>query len=159
MNVTLNFTHLPPFPEYMLDLCKFPRVYGPMRPVCMEGFVIAMTRVTKYTQGARFLCVNDDCPCSTGKVRTKLISPSLFKKSNFPYLTWIYKHRLVLFYFEKHIFMWPLGFHHIRVHTPGATESATVRNDFTCMVCSSQLKEDMKFRVLGGEGVQKLKNL
>uniref|UniRef100_A0A3B3D9B3 Minichromosome maintenance domain-containing protein 2 n=1 Tax=Oryzias melastigma TaxID=30732 RepID=A0A3B3D9B3_ORYME len=105
VNVTLNFTHLPPFPEYMLDLCKFPRVYGPMRPVCMEGFVIAMTRVTKYTQGARFLCVNDDCPCST--------------------------------------------FHHIRVHTPGATESATVRNDFTCMVCSSQLKEDMKFRVLG----------
>ncbi|KAF6727302.1 Serine/threonine-protein kinase Sgk3 [Oryzias melastigma] len=113
VNVTLNFTHLPPFPEYMLDLCKFPRVYGPMRPVCMEGFVIAMTRVTKYTQGARFLCVNDDCPCST-------------------------------------------GFHHIRVHTPGATESATVRNDFTCMVCSSQLKEDMKFRVLGDKQLVEL---
>lgn len=47
-----------------------------------------------------------------------------------------------------------LGFHHIRVHTPGATESATVRNDFTCVICSSQLKEDVKFRVLGGEGVQ-----
>lgn len=33
----------------------------------MEGLVISMTRVTKYTQGARFLCQNDDCPCSTGK--------------------------------------------------------------------------------------------
>uniref|UniRef100_A0A3P9JGM3 Minichromosome maintenance domain-containing protein 2 n=1 Tax=Oryzias latipes TaxID=8090 RepID=A0A3P9JGM3_ORYLA len=113
VNVTLNFTHLPPFPEYMLDLSRFPRVYGPMRPVCMEGFVIAMTRVTKYTQGARFLCVNDDCPCST-------------------------------------------GFHHIRVHTPGATESATVRNDFTCVICSSQLKEDVKFRVLGDKQLVEL---
>ncbi len=44
-----------------------------------------------------------------------------------------------------------LGFHHIRVHAPGATESATVRNDFICMICSSPLKEDVKFRVLGGE--------
>lgn len=42
------------------------------------------------------------------------------------------------------------GYHHIRVHTPGATESATVRNDFCCMICGSQLKEDVKFRVLGG---------
>lgn len=66
VNVILKLTHLPPFPEYMLDLCSFPRGYGPMRPVSMEGLVIAMTRVTKYTQGARFLCSNDDCPCSTG---------------------------------------------------------------------------------------------
>lgn len=44
-----------------------------------------------------------------------------------------------------------LGFHHIRVHAPGAKESATVRNDFSCMICSSPLKEDVKFRVLGGE--------
>lgn len=66
VNVILKLTHLPPFPEYMLDLCSFPRGYGPMRPVSMEGLVIAMTRVTKYTQGARFLCINDDCPCSTG---------------------------------------------------------------------------------------------
>lgn len=44
-----------------------------------------------------------------------------------------------------------LGFHYIRVHAPGATESATVRNNFTCMICSSPLKEDVKFRVLGGE--------
>lgn len=66
VNVALTFTNLPPFPEYTLDLCSFPRVYGPMRPVSMEGVVIAMTRITKYTQGARFLCTNDDCPCSTG---------------------------------------------------------------------------------------------
>ncbi|CAJ1082214.1 minichromosome maintenance domain-containing protein 2 isoform X2 [Xyrichtys novacula] len=113
VNVILKLTHLPPFPEYMLDLGSFPRGYGPMRPVSMEGLVIAMTRVTKYTQGARFLCMNDDCPCS-------------------------------------------IGFHHIRVHAPGATESATVRNDFSCMVCSSPLKEDVKFRVLGDKQLVEL---
>ncbi len=43
------------------------------------------------------------------------------------------------------------GFQHIRVHAPGATESATVRSDFTCFLCSSPLKEDVKSRVLGGE--------
>uniref|UniRef100_A0A8C7NK48 Minichromosome maintenance domain-containing protein 2 n=1 Tax=Oncorhynchus mykiss TaxID=8022 RepID=A0A8C7NK48_ONCMY len=108
VNVILKFTHLPPFPEYTLDLCEFPCGYGPMRPVAMEGLAIAMTRVSKYTQGARFLCSEEDCPCST-------------------------------------------GFHHIRVHAPGATESATVRSDFSCLLCSSHLKEDIKFRVLGGE--------
>ncbi|KAM6971485.1 minichromosome maintenance domain-containing protein 2 [Tautogolabrus adspersus] len=113
VNVILKLTHLPPFPEYILDLCSFPRGYGPMRPVSMEGLVIAMTRVTKYTQGARFLCINDDCLCST-------------------------------------------GFHHIRVHAPGATESATVRNDFSCVVCSSPLKEDVKFRVLGDKQLVEL---
>ncbi|XP_054893794.1 minichromosome maintenance domain-containing protein 2 isoform X1 [Poeciliopsis prolifica] len=113
VNVSLNFTHLPPFPEYTLDLSGFHQVYGPMRPVSMEGAVIAITRVTKYTQGARLLCTDDDCPGST-------------------------------------------GFHHIRVHTPGATESATVRNDFSCMICSSQLKEDVKFRVLGDKQLVEL---
>ncbi|XP_027861001.1 minichromosome maintenance domain-containing protein 2 isoform X2 [Xiphophorus couchianus] len=48
------------------------------------------------------------------------------------------------------------GFHHIRVHTPGATESATVRNDFSCMICSSQLREDVKFRVLGDKQLVEL---
>lgn len=43
-----------------------------------------------------------------------------------------------------------LGFRCIRVHCPGATESATVRTDFVCSLCSSPLQEDMKFRVLGG---------
>ncbi|XP_042366553.1 minichromosome maintenance domain-containing protein 2-like [Plectropomus leopardus] len=113
VNIILKLTHLPPFPEYTLDLCSFPRGYGPMRPVSMEGLVIAMTRVTKYTRGAKFLCINDDCPCST-------------------------------------------GFHHIRVHAPGATESATVRNNFSCMICSSQLKEDVKFRVLGDKQLVEL---
>ncbi|XP_061569387.1 minichromosome maintenance domain-containing protein 2 [Cololabis saira] len=113
VTVTLNFTHLPPFPEYTLDLCSFPRAYGPLRPVSMEGLVIAMTRVTKYTLGARFLCDDDDCPGST-------------------------------------------GYHHIRVHTPGATESATVRNDFCCRICGSQLKEDVKLRVLGDKQLVEL---
>lgn len=36
------------------------------------------------------------------------------------------------------------------MHLPGATESATVRNDFVCSLCSSPLQEDMKYRVLGG---------
>lgn len=47
--------------------------------------------------------------------------------------------------------MLTLGFHRIRVHAPGATESATVGHNFSCMICSSPLKEDVKFRVLGGE--------
>ncbi|XP_038149514.1 minichromosome maintenance domain-containing protein 2 [Cyprinodon tularosa] len=113
VNISLNFTHLPPFPEYTLDLSSFHQVYGPLRPVSMEGAVIALTRVTKYTQGARFLCTDDDCPGST-------------------------------------------GFHHIRVHAPGATESATVRNDFSCRICHSQLKEDVKFRVLGDKQLVEL---
>lgn len=37
------------------------------------------------------------------------------------------------------------------MHVPGATESATVRNDFLCDLCSSALQEDRKFRVLGGK--------
>lgn len=113
VNVMLKFTHLPPFPEYTLDLCTFPRGNGLLNPVIVEGLVIAMTRVTKYTQGARFLCINEDCTCST-------------------------------------------GYHHIRVHAPGATESATVRDDFSCKICSSQLKEDMKLRVLGDKQLVEL---
>ncbi|KAK1806200.1 hypothetical protein P4O66_000087 [Electrophorus voltai] len=89
-----------------MDLSDFPRGYGPMRPVAIEGLVIAMTPITKYTRGARFLCAEEKCPCSR-------------------------------------------GFHHIRVHAPGATESATVRNDFICFLCTSPLKEDVKSRVLG----------
>ncbi|XP_072514098.1 minichromosome maintenance domain-containing protein 2 [Salminus brasiliensis] len=104
--VVLKPTHMPPFPHYFLDFSEFPRGYGPMRPLAMEGLVIAMTRVTKYTQGARFLCTEEKCPCSR-------------------------------------------GFHHIRVHAPGATESATVRSGFICFLCSSPLKEDVKSRVLG----------
>uniref|UniRef100_A0A671T5C2 MCMDC2 N-terminal domain-containing protein n=1 Tax=Sinocyclocheilus anshuiensis TaxID=1608454 RepID=A0A671T5C2_9TELE len=113
VNVVLKPTHLPPFPNYCLDLSEFPRGYGPMRPLALEGLVIAMTRVTKYTQGARFLCSEEKCPCSR-------------------------------------------GFQHIRVHAPGATESATVRSDFTCFLCSSLLKEDVKSRVLGDKQLVEL---
>ncbi|KAE8598867.1 hypothetical protein XENTR_v10016971 [Xenopus tropicalis] len=41
------------------------------------------------------------------------------------------------------------GFRYIRVHVPGATESATIRTDFVCDLCASLLREDMKYRVLG----------
>ncbi|XP_067836374.1 minichromosome maintenance domain-containing protein 2 [Heptranchias perlo] len=106
VNVVLKLTHLPPLPNYSLNLCQFPRGYQLLRYYKIEGVVIAMTTVTKYTQGARFLCSESSCPFSA-------------------------------------------GFQYIRVHTVGATESATVRNDFTCTLCNSALKEDVKFRVLG----------
>nr|XP_055037417.1 minichromosome maintenance domain-containing protein 2 isoform X1 [Misgurnus anguillicaudatus]XP_055037418.1 minichromosome maintenance domain-containing protein 2 isoform X1 [Misgurnus anguillicaudatus] len=113
VNVVLKPTHLPPFPNYCLGLSEFPRGYGPMRPLALEGLVIAMTRVTKYTQGARFLCSEEKCPCSR-------------------------------------------GYQHIRVHVPGATESATVRSDFICFLCSSPLKEDVKSRALGDKQLVEL---
>ncbi|XP_065114331.1 minichromosome maintenance domain-containing protein 2 [Paramisgurnus dabryanus] len=113
VNVVLKPTHLPPFPNYCLGLSEFPRGYGPMRPLALEGLVIAMTRVTKYTQGARFLCSEETCPCSR-------------------------------------------GYQHIRVHVPGATESATVRSDLFCFLCSSPLKEDVKSRVLGDKQLVEL---
>ncbi|XP_061122003.1 minichromosome maintenance domain-containing protein 2 [Syngnathus typhle] len=113
VNVVLKLTHLPPFPEYVLNLATFPRMRQSMWPVLMEGLAIATTWVTKYTQGTRFLCSNDCCPFS-------------------------------------------LGFHTIRFHAPGATESATVDNDFTCMVCTSPFKEDIKFRVLGDKQLVEL---
>ncbi|XP_057680511.1 minichromosome maintenance domain-containing protein 2 [Corythoichthys intestinalis] len=113
VHVLLKLTHLPPFPEYTLDLASFPRMRRSMRPVVMEGLVIATTRVTKYTRGARFLCSNDRCP------------------------------------FSK-------GFHTIRVHVPGATESVMVRKDFICNACTSPLKEDVKFRVLGDKQLVEL---
>lgn len=49
------------------------------------------------------------------------------------------------------LFFFHSGFQYIRVHVPGATESATVRNDFVCDLCASSLQEDRKFRVLGGK--------
>ncbi|XP_006634062.2 minichromosome maintenance domain-containing protein 2 [Lepisosteus oculatus] len=106
VSVVLKLTHVPPFPDYLLDLSHVPRGDSPMRPLMLEGLAMAMTLVTKYTQGARFLCTEDSCPNSQG--------------------------------FQK-----------IRVHVPGATEWATVRNDFTCSLCGSPLKEDVKSRVLG----------
>ncbi|XP_042828791.1 minichromosome maintenance domain-containing protein 2 isoform X3 [Panthera tigris] len=110
INIVLKLTHLPPLRSYSLDLCEFPLDYASQRFYMMQGIVIAMTTVTKYTQGARFLCSDEACPLSK-------------------------------------------GFEYIRVHVPGATESATVRNDFLCNLCSSSLQEDRKFRVLGDKQI------
>ncbi|XP_021241890.1 MCM domain-containing protein 2 isoform X6 [Numida meleagris] len=108
ISILLRPTHLPPLPSYVLSLSAFPFNYTSQRFYMSEGIAIAMGTVTKYTQGARFLCTEETCPFSE-------------------------------------------GFRYIRVHLPGATESATVRNDFVCSLCSSPLQEDMKFRVLGDE--------
>ncbi|GAB1284789.1 Minichromosome maintenance domain-containing protein 2 [Apodemus speciosus] len=110
INIVLKLTHLPLLPSYSLDLCEFPLNYASQRFYMMQGIVIAMTTITKYTQGARFLCSDEVCP------------------------------------FSK-------GFQYIRVHVPGATESATVRKDFLCSLCSSSLQEDRKFRVLGDKQI------
>lgn len=48
-----------------------------------EGIAIAMGTVTKYTQGARFLCTEETCPFSEGswkKMRAVLFQ-KLFNKS------------------------------------------------------------------------------
>ncbi|NXS53786.1 MCMD2 protein, partial [Brachypteracias leptosomus] len=111
VSILLKPTHLPPFPGYTLSLSAFPFNYTSQRFYMSEGIVIAMGTVTKYTQGARFLCTEDTCPLSQGRFR------------------------------------------YIRVHLPGATESATVRSDFVCTLCSSPLQEDMKFRVLGDKQI------
>ncbi|KFP83745.1 MCM domain-containing protein 2 [Acanthisitta chloris] len=95
---------------YVLSLSAFPCNYTSQRFYMSEGIVIAMGTVTKYTQGARFLCTEETCPFSE-------------------------------------------GFRYIRVHRPGATESATVRTDFVCGLCASALQEDMKFRVLGDKQI------
>ncbi|XP_032036564.1 minichromosome maintenance domain-containing protein 2 [Aythya fuligula] len=110
ISILLKPTHLPPLPSYVLSLSAFPFNYTSHRFYMSEGIVIAMGIVTKYTQGARFLCTEETCPFSE-------------------------------------------GFRYIRVHLPGATESATVRNDFVCSLCSSPLQEDMKFRVLGDKQI------
>nr|XP_012600124.1 MCM domain-containing protein 2 [Microcebus murinus]XP_012600125.1 MCM domain-containing protein 2 [Microcebus murinus]XP_012600126.1 MCM domain-containing protein 2 [Microcebus murinus] len=110
INIVLKLTHLPPLPSYGLNLCDFPLDYTSQRFYMMQGIVIAMTTVTKYTQGARFLCSDEACPLSE-------------------------------------------GFQYIRVHVPGATESATIRSDFLCNLCASSLQEDRKFRVLGDKQI------
>ncbi|KAM9308383.1 minichromosome maintenance domain-containing protein 2 [Gastrophryne carolinensis] len=113
INIVLKLTHLPELPGYHLSLSDFPLDFRSQRFYMMEGTVTAMSPVTKYTQGARFLCSETKCPFSE-------------------------------------------DFHYIRVHIPGATESATVRQDFHCDLCSSSLKEDVKFRVLGDKQVVEL---
>ncbi|XP_039191231.1 minichromosome maintenance domain-containing protein 2 [Crotalus tigris] len=110
MNIILKLTHVPSLPCYILSLCKFPFDYTTQRFYVAEGIVVAMSIITKYTQGARFVCSEETCQFSE-------------------------------------------GFQYIRVHTAGATESATLRNDFACSLCMSPLKEDKKYRVLGDKQV------
>ncbi|XP_010141078.1 PREDICTED: MCM domain-containing protein 2 [Buceros rhinoceros silvestris] len=110
ISVLLKPTHLPPLPSYVLSLAASPFDYTSHRFYMAEGIAMAVGTVTKYTQGARFLCTEETCPFSE-------------------------------------------GFRYIRVHLPGATESATVRSDFVCGSCSSPLQEDMKFRVLGDKQI------
>lgn len=37
----------------------------------IEGIVVAMTIITKYTQGARFVCPEETCQFSEGMPRLK----------------------------------------------------------------------------------------
>nr|XP_033790148.1 minichromosome maintenance domain-containing protein 2 [Geotrypetes seraphini] len=67
IKVELKLTHLPPLPCYFLNLCEFPFDHTSQRFYMLEGIVIAMTTVTKYTQGARFLCSDETCPFSEDK--------------------------------------------------------------------------------------------
>ncbi|CAI9549944.1 unnamed protein product [Staurois parvus] len=113
INVVLKLTHLPELPGYRLSLSNFPLDYKSQRLYMMEGTVTAISTVTKYTQGAQFLCSETKCPFSQ-------------------------------------------DFQYIRVHIPGATELATVGQEFMCDLCSSPLKEDMKYRVLGDKQVVEL---
>ncbi|XP_072807981.1 minichromosome maintenance domain-containing protein 2 isoform X2 [Vicugna pacos] len=74
INIVLKLTHLPPLPSYSLDLCHFPLDYTSQRFYMMQGIVIAMTTVTKYTQGARFLCSDEACPLSKDKQIVEIIT-------------------------------------------------------------------------------------
>ncbi|KAM4864617.1 minichromosome maintenance domain-containing protein 2 isoform 2-T4 [Thomomys bottae] len=66
INIVLKLTHLPPLPSYDFDICEFPLDYTSQRFYMMQGIVIAMTTITKYSQGARFLCSDEGCPFSKG---------------------------------------------------------------------------------------------
>ncbi|XP_021111722.1 MCM domain-containing protein 2 isoform X3 [Heterocephalus glaber] len=72
INIVLKLTHLPPLPSYILDLCEFPLDYTSQRFYMMQGIVIAMTTITKYTQGARFLCSEEACPLSKDELVNKM---------------------------------------------------------------------------------------
>ncbi|KAH0521697.1 MCM domain-containing protein 2 [Microtus ochrogaster] len=72
ISIVLKLTHLPALPSYSLDLCEFPLSYTSQRFYMMQGIVIAMTTVTKYTQGARFLCSDEVCPLSKDELVNKM---------------------------------------------------------------------------------------
>lgn len=66
ISVLLKPTHLPPLPSYALSLAAFPFDYTSQRFYMAEGIAMAVGTVTKYTQGARFLCTEETCPFSEG---------------------------------------------------------------------------------------------
>lgn len=82
MNIILKLTHLPSLPCYILSLCKFPFDYTTQRFYVAEGIVVAMSIITKYTQGARFVCSEETCQFSEG-ILVSLNSNSFIFKPNF----------------------------------------------------------------------------
>uniref|UniRef100_A0A8D2IY54 Minichromosome maintenance domain containing 2 n=1 Tax=Varanus komodoensis TaxID=61221 RepID=A0A8D2IY54_VARKO len=66
MNIVLKLTHLPSLPSYLCNLFKFPFDYTSQRFYMLEGIVVATTTITKYTQGARFVCSEETCQFSEG---------------------------------------------------------------------------------------------
>ena len=95
INIVLKLTHLPALPSYTLDLCEFPLNYASQRFYMMQGIVIAMTTITKYTQGARFLCSDGVCPLSKGQCSNGKLKNQAVFISNHIYNWWLIKHLLV----------------------------------------------------------------
>ncbi|XP_039234369.1 minichromosome maintenance domain-containing protein 2 isoform X2 [Pipra filicauda] len=77
ISILLKPTHLPPLPSYVLSLSAYPFNYTSQRFYMAEGIVIAMGTVTKYTQGARFLCAEETCPFSEDKQIVEMIDAKI----------------------------------------------------------------------------------
>ncbi|XP_064507595.1 minichromosome maintenance domain-containing protein 2 isoform X2 [Pseudopipra pipra] len=77
ISILLKPTHLPPLPSYVLSLSAYPFNYTSQRFYMSEGIVIAMGTVTKYTQGARFLCAEETCPFSEDKQIVEMIDAKI----------------------------------------------------------------------------------
>ncbi|RMC15315.1 hypothetical protein DUI87_07504 [Hirundo rustica rustica] len=77
ISILLKPTHLPPLPSYVLSLSAYPFNYTSPRFYMSEGIVIAMGTVTKYTQGARFLCTEETCPFSEDKQIVEMIDAKI----------------------------------------------------------------------------------
>ncbi|KAF4803165.1 MCM domain-containing protein 2 [Turdus rufiventris] len=77
ISILLKPTHLPPLPSYVLSLSAYPFNYTSQRFYMSEGIVIAMGTVTKYTQGARFLCTEETCPFSEDKQIVEMIDAKI----------------------------------------------------------------------------------
>ncbi|XP_064909776.1 minichromosome maintenance domain-containing protein 2 isoform X5 [Columba livia] len=73
VSILLKPTHLPPLPSYVFSLSAFPFNYTSQRFYMSEGIATAMGTVTKYTQGARFLCTEETCPFSEDKQIVEMV--------------------------------------------------------------------------------------